>query len=29
MVGESVKEHIRRLRLERAAYRLQFGCPSG
>jgi AraC family transcriptional regulator len=25
MVGESVKEHIRRLRLERAAYRLQFG----
>jgi AraC family transcriptional regulator len=24
MVGESVKEHIRRLRLERAAYRLQF-----
>jgi AraC family transcriptional regulator len=25
MVGEPVKEHIRRLRLERAAYRLQFG----
>jgi AraC family transcriptional regulator len=25
MVGESVKEHIRRLRLERAAYRLQYG----
>jgi AraC family transcriptional regulator len=25
MVGESVKEHIRRLRLERAAHRLQFG----
>jgi AraC family transcriptional regulator len=25
LVGESVKEHIRRLRLERAAYRLQFG----
>jgi AraC family transcriptional regulator len=24
MVGESVKEHIRRLRLERAAYRLQY-----
>src|SRR5262245_60251655 len=24
MVGESVKEHVRRLRLERAAYRLQF-----
>jgi AraC family transcriptional regulator len=28
MVGESVKEHIRRLRLERAAYRLQFGNQS-
>jgi AraC family transcriptional regulator len=25
MVGESLKEHVRRLRLERAAYRLQFG----
>jgi AraC family transcriptional regulator len=25
MVGEPVKEHVRRLRLERAAYRLQFG----
>ena len=25
MVGESVKEHIRRLRLERAAYRLELG----
>jgi AraC family transcriptional regulator len=25
MVGESVKEHIRRLRLERAAHRLKFG----
>src|SRR5262249_47959911 len=25
MVGESVKEHVRRLRLERAAYRLQYG----
>jgi AraC family transcriptional regulator len=25
LVGEPVKEHIRRLRLERAAYRLQFG----
>jgi AraC family transcriptional regulator len=28
MVGESVKEHIRRLRLERAAYRLQYGDQS-
>ena len=25
MVGESVKEHVRRLRLERAAHRLKFG----
>jgi AraC family transcriptional regulator len=25
LVGESVKEHVRRLRLERAAHRLQFG----
>jgi AraC family transcriptional regulator len=25
MVGESVKEYVRRLRLERAAYRLQYG----
>ncbi len=25
MVGESVKEHVRRLRLERAAYRLKYG----
>jgi AraC family transcriptional regulator len=25
MVGESVKEHVRRLRLERAAHRLRFG----
>jgi AraC family transcriptional regulator len=28
MVGESVKEHVRRLRLERAAHRLQFGTRS-
>src|SRR5262249_19708351 len=28
MVGEGVKEHIRRLRLERAAYRLQSGRQS-
>lgn len=28
MVGESVKEHVRRLRLERAAHRLKFGDQS-
>jgi AraC family transcriptional regulator len=28
MVGEPVKEHVRRLRLERAAYQLQFGDQS-
>jgi AraC family transcriptional regulator len=28
LVGESVKEHVRRLRLERAAYRLRYGDES-